>query len=132
MLSALLAGRGLTSAASRRGRPPIVVHGVATAPELAYRDQFERLSRDGTIHYVPAISRPTDPANRGWRGRVGRLDSLIAPIAADAGLEPAATVAYLCGNPAMVAAVERQLAILAIQDSAIRAERYWTAPITGT
>jgi ferredoxin--NADP+ reductase len=129
MLYALLARPARTTAASQR--PPIVVHGVATAPELAYHDHLERLSGEGAILYVPAISRPTDPANRGWRGRAGRLDSLIAGIVADVRLEPASTVAYLCGNQAMVAALERQLASMGMQDTAIRGELYWTAPVTG-
>ena len=91
-----------------------MIHGVATAPELAYRRHLEELARAGAIVYVPAISRPADPANDGWHGRTGRLDSIVDSIAAEAGLDPAATVAYLCGNPAMIAAVEPRLAAIGI------------------
>ena len=118
--------------ASRGGslpsHPPIVVHGVASAAELAYRDELERLARGGRIVYVPAISRPDDPANDGWTGRTGRLDGLVGSIAGAAGIDPSSTVAYVCGNPAMIAAVEPRLAALGIPADAIRAEQYWTAP----
>jgi len=126
MLGSLL-GRAQASTAGRdQAGPPIVVHGVATAPELAYRDRLERLARDGAIVYVPAISRPADRANRGWRGDTGRLDTLVGAIAERTSLAPATTVAYLCGNPAMIAAVEPRLAALGLPADAIRAEQYWT------
>jgi len=126
MLGSLL-GRPPASAADREpsGRP-IVIHGVATVSELVHRERLERLARAGAIVYLPAISRPADPANAGWRGRTGRLDTLIGAIAEQSSLEPAATVVYLCGNPAMIAAVEPQLAALGLPPDAIRAEQYWT------
>jgi ferredoxin--NADP+ reductase len=141
MLGTLLDGRPAGAAggdAAGRGPAgrgpagtPIVVHGVATAPELAYRERLERLARQGAIVYVPAVSRPDDPANAGWRGHSGRLDSLAGAIAEQVSLDPAATVAYLCGNPAMIAAVEPRLAALGIPPSAIRAEGYWTRAPAG-
>jgi ferredoxin--NADP+ reductase len=127
MLSSLLAplaARGERPSA----HPPIVVHGVASAPELAYRAELERLAHAGAIVYVPAISRPDHPANDGWTGRTGRLDGLVDAVADTAGIDPGSTVAYLCGNPAMIAAVEPRLAALGIPGDAIRTEQYWTAP----
>ncbi len=127
MLGSLLAERrGSPAAAGDPFRPPVVIHGVATAPELAYRVQLERLASDGRIVYVPAVSRPADPANGGWRGRTGRLDALVDSVAAGVGIEATSTVAYLCGNPAMIAAVEPRLAALGLPADAIRAEQYWT------
>jgi ferredoxin-NADP reductase len=127
MLGALLDGPRAGSGAGRDpAGPPIVIHGVATVPELAYRERLERLDERGAIVYVPAVSRPGDPANVGWRGHTGRLDSLAGLIAERVSLDPAATVAYLCGNPAMIAAVEPRLAALGIPSAAIRAEEYWT------
>lgn len=132
MLASLLAAHPPVSASrSRPARPPVVVQGVATIAELAYRDELERLAGDGQIVYVPSISRPADPANARWRGRTGRLDALVGSIATDAGLEPSSTVAYLCGNPAMIAAVGSRLADLGIPAAAIRAEQYWTPPPAG-
>ncbi len=125
MIGSLL-GRPPASADDRDvGGPPIVIHGVATAPELAHRDRLERLAQDGAIVYLPAVSRPSDPANAGWRGGTGRLDALIDGIAERCSIRPGATVAYLCGNPAMIAAVEPRLAALGMPADAIRSEQYW-------
>ncbi len=126
MLGSLLHGSHGGAAGRDRALPPIVVHGVARVPELAYRERLERLATGGAIRYVPAISRPDDPANRGWLGDTGRLDGLAGRIAEQESLDPAATVVYLCGNPAMIATVEPRLAALGIPPSAIRAEQYWT------
>ncbi|MBI3748086.1 MAG: hypothetical protein HY262_04460 [Chloroflexi bacterium] len=123
-LLAPLASRGV----SPTSNPPIVVHGVASAPELAYRAELERLAHAGRIVYVPTVSRPDHPANDGWTGRIGRLDGLLGAIADTTGIDPASTVAYLCGNPAMIAAVETRLTALGIPADAIRAEQYWSAP----
>jgi ferredoxin-NADP reductase len=126
MLGSLL-GRPRTPAVDDEGAGrPIVIHGVASVAELVYRERFERLARDGAIDYVPAISRPADPANAGWRGHTGRLDALVGTIAQRSWLDPAGIVAYLCGNPAMIAAVEPRLAALGLASNAIRAEQYWT------
>ncbi|MGZ8438634.1 MAG: FAD-binding oxidoreductase [Candidatus Limnocylindrales bacterium] len=131
MLESLLRDEPPVADNGRNG-PPIVIHGVATVAELAYRRRLEGLARAGAIVYVPTISRPADPANDGWHGRTGRLDSIVASISAGAGLETAATVAYLCGNPAMIAAVEPRLAALGIPADAIRAEQYWAPPAAGS
>ncbi len=126
MLAALLERGPSTTIGTGRDQAPIVVHGVATSPELAYRDELERLSRDARIVYQPAISRPSDPANGSWQGETGRLDGLVARIVADAGVESTSAVAYVCGNPAMIEAVGSRLANLGFPTEAIRAEHYWT------
>lgn len=126
MIGSLLGAPRRSREGRDRGSPPIVVHGVASVPELAYRERLEGLAREHAIVYVPAVSRPTDPANAGWRGHTGRLDAIVAAIAEQSSLAPASTVAYLCGNPAMIAAVEPRLAALGLPADAIRAEQYWT------
>ena len=131
MLASLLPRRAARTESGQLDRPPIVVHGVTSTPELAYRDQLERLASEGTIVYVPVISRPADPANNGWCGLTGRLDGIIGRIAGDARIAPSSTIAYLCGNPAMIAAVEPRLAELGLPEDAIRSEHYWTAQPSG-
>ncbi len=127
MLAAVLDGPA-------EARPPrmIVLHGVAYATELAYR---ERLERWATIHprlaYEPVVSRPGDPMNAGWSGAVGHLDMALEAAWQRHGLEPQRTVAYLCGNPGVIAAATRLLAARGLSPDAIVAERYWTTPITG-
>jgi len=109
--------------------PPrvVAVHGVAHTAELAYRERFERWHAAGRVTYVPAISRPHDPSNAGWTGRTGRIDAILDEVCADHDLVPADTVAYLCGNPEMIAAGERILATRGLPGDAIRSEHYWPA-----
>lgn len=70
--------------------PPmsVVIHGVAHAAELAYRERFERWAADGLVTYVPSISRPADQANAGWTGRTGRIDAILDDVCAAHGLAP--------------------------------------------
>ena len=113
---------------SRPGGHPrvVVVHGVARAEELAYRATLERWSaEDGRIQYVPAISRPTDPANAGWPGRTGRLDRVVAALVEDGAIRVDDVVAYLCGNPAMIEAVGAVLRSAGVADGAVIQEHYW-------
>ncbi len=109
--------------------PPrvVVIHGVAHAPELAYRERFERWQAGGSVTYIPAISRPDAPGNTGWRGPVGRVDAILPSVCATHDLDPDRTVAYLCGNPAMIGAASSVLAGHGLADDAIRSEQYWPA-----
>jgi ferredoxin-NADP reductase len=127
MLAALLDGPA-------DARPPrlIVLHGVSYTAELAYRGRLERwaASHPG-VAYEPVISRPADPLNGGWSGAVGHLDVALVATWQRHRLDPRETVAYLCGNPEVIAAATRLLAVRGMAPDAIVAERYWTTPITG-
>ncbi len=123
MLETLLAER----------EPPraVVLHGVARATELAYRERFIAWAAEGhKVTYLPAVSRPADPVNLGWGGAVGRIDALLDAVCAAEGLDPRGTVAYLCGNPEMIAAGQRILAGQGFPTEAIRSEHYWPAGST--
>ena len=115
-------------------RPPrmIVLHGVAFAAELAYRERLERwaASHRGLV-YEPVVSRPADPLNAGWSGAIGHLDGALEAAWRRHGLEPQQTVVYLCGNPEVIASATRLLAAHGLPPDAVVAERYWTTPITG-
>jgi len=114
---------GLPASASPRA---IVIHGVSQVNELAYRDRLERLAAGWVdLRYLPVVSRPIDPANAGWAGMTGRLDVALQPICDTLRLDPATTIAYLCGNPGLVAAAERILAARGLDTTAIVSERYW-------
>lgn len=109
----------------RPGPPPVVVHGVAHVPELAYRRELSALAEAGRISYLPTVSRPVDAANAGWAGAVGRVADALAPAVADGGIDPSAFVTYLCGNPGMIAAATDVLTGLGVPPEAIVTERYW-------
>jgi ferredoxin--NADP+ reductase len=103
----------------------VLVHGVGHVEELAYRDRFERWSDDHGVTYVPAISRPDAPANAGWGGRIGRVDAFLDAAWSTYDIGLGASIAYLCGNPGMIAAATRVLSDLGLPDDAIRSEHYW-------
>lgn len=111
----------------RSGPPPVVVHGVAHLPELAYRSELSALAADGRIAYLPTISRPGESAKAGWSGAVGRVtDTLVAAIV-DGVIDPSACVIYLCGNPGMIASAADILLGLGVPSEAMVTERYWDA-----
>lgn len=113
------------------GRPapgPILVHGAARAQDLAYHRRLASLASRGRIVYVPAVSRPADPANAGWPGMTGRVDGLLPGVFANHAADPGASVAFLCGNPAMTETATGVLRELGVPPEAIRTEAYWVSP----
>ncbi len=103
----------------------VVVHGVSNASELAYRERLDRWAAEGRLAYEPAISRPEDPSNAGWAGRVGRVAAILDGVCEAHDLSSKNTVAYLCGNPEMISAGERILRGRGLPEDAIRSEHYW-------
>ncbi len=112
---------------ARHDDRPIVVHGVADARDLAYRARFRELADRGRISYVPAVSRPFDPANAGWSGATGRVHALLPSLLAEHGADPASVMAYVCGNPGMTDAVTTALHDYGLPAEAVRSEAYWVA-----
>ena len=110
----------------------VVVHGVAHVAELAYGDRLAAAHRAGGVRYVPTISRPADPGNAGWSGASGRVTEVLPRLFADGALDSSATVAYLCGNPAMIESATALLADLGLPPGAIVSERYWASDPAGS
>ena len=73
------------------------------------------------------MSRPDDPGNGTWMGRTGRVEANLARTCGELMLEPADTIAYLCGNPEMIERSEEVLCSLGFADDAVVSEHYWTA-----
>jgi ferredoxin--NADP+ reductase len=84
----------------------VLVHGVRTAAELAYRDEIEAMQG---VAYLPIASRETLP---------GMPQAHLTALIADGGLErlaglpldPATSRVMLCGNPQMLADARKLLA----------------------
>jgi ferredoxin-NADP reductase len=128
MVETLVGGTGRAASDGRAAAvpPAIVVHGVSHVAELAYRERLERLASGGTaLRYAPVVSRPTHPANAGWTGLTGRLDAQLDGLCETYRLDPADSVAYLCGNPEMIATAERILGARGFAREAIVSEQYW-------
>jgi ferredoxin-NADP reductase len=108
---------------------PVVLHGVADARDLAYRERLEGLHGARRVVYVPTVSRPHEPANAGWHGRTGRVVAHLPSLLDELGVEPVRSVALLCGNAAMTGEVRTALRDWGVPDAAIRVEA-WAPPAT--
>ena len=75
--------------------------------------------------YVPTVSRPNDPVNAAWRGRTGRVESILGPVLDELGLTPAESIAYICGNPDMILSAEETLLARGYPEEQVHKELYW-------
>ena len=103
------------------------LNGVSYAHELGYQDLLEDWERTGEypVTFIPTVSRPNDPANKGWMGRMGRVESILGPVLDEVGLTPANSVAYICGNPDMILAAEQTLLERGYPEDQVHKELYW-------
>lgn len=108
-------------------RRAVFINGVSYEHDLGYRELLEGWEASGEypVTFVPTVSRPGDPANADWGGRTGRAEAVVEPVFRDLGLDPANTVAYLCGNPDMILAAEATLLELGLPADAVKKELYW-------
>jgi ferredoxin--NADP+ reductase len=113
----------------RQGRPrrAVFLNGVSYQPDLGYRQLLEGWAASGEypLTYIPTVSRPRDPANTGWTGRTGRVESIVAPVCDELGLTAANTIAYICGNPDMILSAEETLLARGFPPEQIKKELYW-------
>ncbi len=110
-----------------RPRKVIFMNGVSYASELGYRDILEswESSGDYPVTYVPTVSRAADPANAGWSGRTGRVESILGDTLDQLGLSPADSIAYICGNPDMILSAETTLLARGYPEGQVHKELYW-------
>ncbi|HYI21847.1 MAG TPA: FAD-binding oxidoreductase [Candidatus Limnocylindrales bacterium] len=108
-------------------RPAVFLNGVSYAHEIGYRDQLMSWETGGgyPVTYVPTVSRPDHPDNAGWLGRTGRVESILVPVLDELGLTPANSVAYICGNPDMIATAEERLLGRGYAEDQVHKELYW-------
>lgn len=96
-------------------RQLVVCHGASYVEELGFRDELLALERESVargrrgwdLRYLASISRPQEPANAGWAGLAGRVESLVQPTSgggpspaeAEVGetFTPENTCFYICG-----------------------------------
>ena len=110
-----------------RPRKTVLVNGVSYAEELGYVPELESLEAEGRypLHYVPTVSRPSDPRNADWHGRTGRAEAIVTDVCREYGLRPDRTVVYICGNPDMIINVERELMQRGFPEFHVKKELYW-------
>jgi len=110
-----------------RPRPVVFLNGVSYADELGYRAILDEWESSGTypVTYVPTVSRPDDPRNNEWKGRTGRVETILGPVLDELGLTPADSIAYICGNPDMILAAEATLLERGYAEDQVHKELYW-------
>jgi ferredoxin-NADP reductase len=110
-----------------RPRRTVLLNGVSFADELGYTEELESLEAEGgyPLHYVPTVSRATDPRNADWHGRTGRVEAIVTDVCRDLKLRPDRTVVYICGNPEMILNVERELMNDGFPEFHVKKELYW-------
>ena len=110
-----------------RPRPVVFLNGVSYADELGYRTILEDWQASGSypVTYLPTVSRPDDPRNRDWTGRMGRVEAILGPVLDELGLNAANSIAYICGNPDMILAAEATLLERGYPEEQVHKELYW-------
>jgi ferredoxin--NADP+ reductase len=108
-------------------RTAVILHGVSYQDELGYRELLERWIAEGTypLTYIPTVSRPSAPENAGWDGRWGRVETIVNDVYDELGLDVSNSIAYICGNPDMILAVEETLQGRGFPEEQIKKELYW-------
>ncbi len=109
----------------------VLVHGVRTLPELAYREELEALAKQRPLRYVPMVTRDT-PARGELAARVTTaLEQGSLEEAADARLVPEESHVLLCGNPDMIVEMQTLLGARGLKKHRVREpghvtiEKYW-------
>ena len=126
------------SMAEHAPRRTILLSGCSYVDEQGYVPELTSLEADKRypLHFIPTISRPSDPRNVGWTGRTGRVEAIVADVCHELGLRSDRTVVYICGNPDMILNTERELMHRGFPEFHVKKELYWPkgkdAGLTGT
>jgi ferredoxin--NADP+ reductase len=100
-----------------------VLEGASHIDEFGYDDELASVAAaNPSVRFVPTCSRPSDPRNAGWRGEVGRVNTIVERYVREWALEPAGTCLYACGNPQMIADVRARFAGSGFE---FEEERFW-------
>jgi len=108
-------------------RRTVVLHGVSYESDLGYRELLEGWQASGEYPtvYIATVSRPNAPENAGWTGRAGRVEAIVDDVYDELCLTTDDSIAYICGNPDMILAVEQTLLARGFSEPQIRKELYW-------
>jgi len=108
-------------------RRATILHGASYEYDLGYRELMEEWDSDRIypLVYVPSLSRPDAPANAAWTGRAGRVEAIVPEVYDQLALTPENSIAYICGNPDMITAVDTLLLERGFPEEQIKKELYW-------
>jgi ferredoxin-NADP reductase len=94
-----------------------LLYSARTPGDFAYEPELRSLARDGRIELKQTITREPETDWTGSRGRIGRGD--LAPLIHDP-----STMCFVCGPPALVAEIPRQLEELGVPRRLIKIEEF--------
>jgi ferredoxin-NADP reductase len=94
-----------------------LLYSARTLSEFAYEEELRSLAGSGLIELRQTITREAPDEWTGKRGRIGRSD--LAPLVHDP-----ATLCFVCGPPALVDEIPRQLEELGVARRLIRIEEF--------
>jgi ferredoxin-NADP reductase len=94
-----------------------VLYSARTPGEFAFESELRRLAREGQIELRQTVTRESADGWTGTRGRIGPGD--LAPLIHDP-----ATMCFICGPPALVQEIPRQLEELGVPRHRIRVEEF--------
>lgn len=97
--------------------------GVRYTEELLYHEELLKVSQEHEdFHYLYTVSRPGDD----WDGDQGYVSQYMERLGQV--IDPASTVAYLCGVPEMVNDMRKAFMELGLKIRAIRSEKFVSPP----
>jgi ferredoxin-NADP reductase len=94
-----------------------LLYSARTSGEFAYEPELKSLAREGRIELKQTITREPESDWTGLRGRIGRDD--LAPLIHDP-----STMCFVCGPPALVQDIPKQLEELGVPRRLIRVEEF--------
>jgi ferredoxin--NADP+ reductase len=107
-------------------RKVVLVHGVRYPKDLAFQDEISKLKASGkNINYIPVVSR----GGAEWRGVSGHVQVVFE--SGTVKLNSLTQHVFLCGNPAMVTAMEGMLSAAGFTEHSrkvpgnLHVEKYW-------
>lgn len=118
-----------------RWRKLVMINGVRRVRDLGYREELERIAaEDPSVVYIPLVTR--EPEDSHWAGLRGRVQAVLSNEGlyqelTGSRLDPEQCHVMLCGNPAMITGVEKDLHVRGFttktkkEPGNIHFERYW-------
>jgi ferredoxin-NADP reductase len=94
-----------------------LLYSARTPGEFAYESELKSLARNGHIELRQTVTRESADDWTGTRGRIGRGE--LAPLVHDP-----LTLCFVCGPPALVEEIPRQLEELGVSRQRIRVEEF--------
>ncbi len=100
-----------------------ILQGASYQDEFVYDAEFRALAEKyPNVKFVPTVSRPNAPRNRGWNGQTGRVNLIVEEYARKNGLSTADTLVYACGHPGMIDDVRERMTASGYN---VKDERFW-------